>query len=219
MGAAAYPKAAIPEPFQILGLRLKPFCLGHYLLMERFGCAFVAADSRTAELDDLVLGVLICSMAYGEFLEFIQGADWPEEVKAWGGKAHLFDLNEKVKLLQEYIRLATEQPVVIYERDTEPSGSHWSQALKLTLTGALGYTADQALNLPLSQAFADFYKHAENLGVVTIAPAGVEEILKSDLATDGHGSTQMEKAGKADETQKSDGGEKLATGHEPVADV
>ncbi len=172
-----YPAAAIPEPFQILGLRLKPFSLGHYLLMERFQVAFVAAEARVPTIHDLILGVLICSMEYQEFLEFLSSPTFAEELQQWGVKCGLFDWTAKANLLAQYIAAGSKQPVVIYENEGAPSGAHWAQTIKLALTGNLGYTAHEALNLPLSQALNDFYKHAENLGILTIADETTAQLL------------------------------------------
>lgn len=54
--------AAIPEPWQILGVKLRPFSLGHYLKLSRLGCAFVSEQETNASLSDLLLGCIVCSM-------------------------------------------------------------------------------------------------------------------------------------------------------------
>jgi hypothetical protein len=169
MNAADYFLSAIPEPFQILGLRLKPFCLGHYFLMRRFDCAFVSEESADATIEDLVFGVLICSMTYEDFLQFISGENFLTEIKSWGAKCKLdFSFTEKVKLFNEYLGKAFKQPAVVFEGDESNSGAHWSQTVKCALISHCGYNESQAMNLPLSQAFHDFYKNAESNGVLRI---------------------------------------------------
>src|SRR5437588_535962 len=81
---AAYFKAAVPEPYRIFGLRLLPLSLGRYRLLRRFGVAFVAEGEATATMQDLVLGILICSMRCRDFLEFIEGEDCQEQLAEWG---------------------------------------------------------------------------------------------------------------------------------------
>jgi hypothetical protein len=169
MNAADYFLAAIPEPFQILGLRLNPFCLGHYFLMRRFDCAFVNEESVNATIEDLVFGVLICSMTYEEFIEFLASENFLSEVKQWGAQFRLdFSFTEKVKLFNEYLSKAFKQPSVVFEGDETNSGAHWSQTVKCALIAHCGYNESQAMNLPLSQAFHDFYKNAESNGVLRI---------------------------------------------------
>lgn len=57
-----YSEAAYPAPWQVLGVALKPFSLGHYIKLNRLGCAFVADETKNATLGDLLLGVAVCSM-------------------------------------------------------------------------------------------------------------------------------------------------------------
>ncbi len=64
--------AAIPEPYQILGLRLKPFSLGHYLILRRHECAFVADTLEEATREDLIFAVVVCSMSFEEFYAWLE---------------------------------------------------------------------------------------------------------------------------------------------------
>src|SRR5438876_959627 len=81
---AAYFQAAIPEPFTILGLRLKPLSLGRYRLLKRFGCAFVAEEETGANIEDLIIGVLVCSMRCDEFIEWAHSKHFAKDIKRWG---------------------------------------------------------------------------------------------------------------------------------------
>lgn len=180
MNAADTFTAAIPEPFQILGLALKPFCLGHYYAMRRFDVAFVSDESCDATVEDLILGVLICSMTPEDFLEFISSATCKEEIKTWGEQIGLqFDLSEKVQLFNDYIERASRQPVIIYTGETSGSGSHWSQTIKYALLNS-GLSLQEATNLPLSEAFALFYKRAEENGVIEFADPELAKQLMED---------------------------------------
>jgi hypothetical protein len=166
---AAYFRAAIPEPYRILGRHLHPFSLGHYIILKRFGCAFVADEAATATREDLIFGVFVCSLTYEEFHEWLNRKDLFKKVKKWGKKVGVFDLPSKAALFQEYIKAGQEHPKFWLEQeDDKPSGAHWVQSVITALTGSLGYSRSEALNAPLCQSLFDFYKHAENLGVVTI---------------------------------------------------
>ncbi len=167
--SAAYFKAAIPEPYRILGLKLKPFSLGHYFLMRRFGNGFVGDETTNASREDLLLGILICSMRHDEFLKFIEQKDFIKQIKKWGKKAGIFDLPSKAMLFRDYLKAAQEAPQFwIEQEDGTESGGHWSQAVLTTLMGQLGYSRAEAMETPLAQALADFYKHAESLGIVRL---------------------------------------------------
>jgi len=86
--AASYHDAAFPEPWQVLGLRLRPFSLGHYLKLRRLGCAFVADDTQRATIGDLLLGVIVCSMptnpdpTQDPFWNWV-GRDKPSGIAGW----------------------------------------------------------------------------------------------------------------------------------------
>ncbi len=184
--SAAYVQAAIPEPFRILGLKLKPFSFGHYLILKRFDCAFVSEVQASATRDDLIFCVLVCSMSHDEFLKFIERKDIIKQIRKWGRRIGWFDLKEKALLLQQYIDQGTQQPKFwILKEDDKPGGAHWSQVIATTLRGKVGYTRDDLMNCPLTQAFSDFYKHAEECGVIRLMTEAEAEAVKESEATSG----------------------------------
>lgn len=183
-----YFKRAIPEPFRILGLALKPLSLGRYRLLERFECAFVAEEEKTATVSDLILGCVICSMEVDAFLEALQSRALLKAVRRWGRKVcplpwlgifpgfgrwwrarHSFNVVEKVGLFKSYIRRGSEMPLYWSEDDEgRSSGGHWSQAVEVTLRGKLGWTPREINEAPLSKAIADYFKYAESQGMITL---------------------------------------------------
>lgn len=167
--SAAYFQAAIPEPFRILGLKLKPFSLGHYFLLQRFGNGFVGDKSTYATRQDLIFGVLVCCMAGDQFQQFTEQEDFEEQIKNWAREVGLFDVAAKAREFKAYLDAAQQIPKFWIEQEPDaPGGGHWSQALITTLMGQLGYSREQALNAPLAQALADFYKYAESLGSIRL---------------------------------------------------
>jgi hypothetical protein len=71
-----YVQAAIQEPFNVLGLELRPLSLGHVFLMRRFDCPFASDDpNQMGGCPDLCLATLICSRTYEGFLEFINNRE------------------------------------------------------------------------------------------------------------------------------------------------
>ena len=191
--------AALPEPYRILGLKLRPFSLGHYVILSRHGSAFVAEQEGRATREDLIFAVLVCSMSFEEFNEWIDSGPLPWRQKAlavfrfitsrsslaelllalrrsaaeyhvarWGRQVGVFDLAEKAALFKRYVDEHSALPKYWEEKESKPSGGHWSQAVFLTLTGELGFTATQAWNMGLREAFLHFFKHAESIGAVRL---------------------------------------------------
>lgn len=177
--AADYFTATIPEPWQILGLRLRPFSLGHYKLLRRFGCAFVSDTAEEATREDLILGVLACSMIPAEFLSFIESPEYEQRVKDWGKSVGLFDLKEKAELFQKYIAQHSQVPRYWEERETSESGAHWAQCVEVLLRSELGWTSEDIDREPLSKAFADYFKHAENNGAIKLMTADEIAFIES----------------------------------------
>lgn len=162
-----YAQAAIPDPYRILGLRLRPFSLGHYLLLQRFGCRFIEDDKTTVGRDDLILGVLICSRKHREFLEFIETDDFTQHLRDWGKKVSLFDFPAKARLFASYLQESLKQPEHTSIKPGDDRGD-WAQNLKMTLMTRLNHTEETALDMPLSQALADYYNLAESEGLIRL---------------------------------------------------
>lgn len=166
MSAATF-KAAIPQPFRILGLPLKPLSIGRYRLLARFNCAFVSDEDRNATVEDLILGVLICSMTVQGFLSWIE-TDWKNDIAEWGAKVGVFDLEDKAKLFLQYISESSDTPKFWSESNGEPSSAHWSQCLEVSLRSETGWTKEEIDEEPLSKAISDFLKLSESKGRIKL---------------------------------------------------
>lgn len=175
-----YVKSAIPEPYTILGVRLRPFSLGSYFLMERFDVGFIDEDvDRVGGIPDLLLAIAICSRTYEEFLEFIDNEkEFNKWTKTWGKQVNKqaktdknFNLLYKFMDFEKYMKDGVRVPKYFEgdaDGDGKSSGAHWTQCLLLTLTSELGYTQTEALNMPVSKALADYFKWAETKGMVSL---------------------------------------------------
>lgn len=186
-----YAAAAYPDTWQVLGIQLRPFSLGHYLKLRRLGCAFVEEDSAIAGLGDLLLGVLVCGMTshpdpdQDEFWQWwrqpinrwqrwfpkLLGTLTPAEkfLLRWGRRCRGVDLEARAKQFNEYIRNNIVEPDYWRERESgRASGAHWSHAVIATLVSKCGYTQLEAYNVPLAKALADFFKWLEGEGAITL---------------------------------------------------
>jgi hypothetical protein len=73
-----------PAPTTLLGLKLRPFALGHLILLHRVESAF--AVGGLPSYDDLALAVFICSRPYADALAGFSDPDLPREMKRWARK-------------------------------------------------------------------------------------------------------------------------------------
>jgi len=163
---AAYVQAAIPEPYRVLGKRLKPFCLGHQLLLERFGCSFASGGPHG--FADLILGVFICSQTYEQALESLNSRWVLLRVKLWGLFWRRFDYIEKIKLFDLYVSEAKQQPQFWIEREGRESNIPFNQFLKSKLMQELGMGESEALNTPYQSAIWNFCTWLESEGAIRL---------------------------------------------------
>lgn len=80
--------AAIPDAWEILGVKLRPFSLGHVILLHRIESPFLVgwkAESLPT-FDDLAVAVLICSCTYEEALEVIESPALPSILRTWADR-------------------------------------------------------------------------------------------------------------------------------------
>jgi len=73
----------IPTPYRILGLALKPLSIGRYRRLAANGCAFVSETPARADIADLVLGVVCCSLTCEEFDTFATSPMFSKEIREW----------------------------------------------------------------------------------------------------------------------------------------
>lgn len=185
--AYEYAKAAIPEPYQILGVRLKPFSLHSAILMDRFDVAFVKSGEAYAKTEDLIFGVLICSKHWdeGEFEIYALTEQCEKDVSEWYSRLtdnaqniQPLDFVGRAKLFQKYVTEHSQEPAFWrLNQGSAASGAHWTQCVLLTLISYCGYSRKEALHCPLSQALSDYYRYAETQGIVSLmTQAELEEI-------------------------------------------
>lgn len=176
-----YCKASIPEPYTILGVRLRPFSLGSYFLMQRFDVAFISDDKdRTGSIPDLLLAICICSRTYDDFLAFIAETktfnrwckDWGKQVRKLMKKDKNFNILYKFMDFEKYMKEGVVIPKYFEgdnsDENAQTSGAHWTQSVLLVLTSELGYSYNEAIDMPVSKALADYFKWSENNGMVTL---------------------------------------------------
>lgn len=200
----------IPEPYQILGLKLLPLSIGRYRRMARYGIGFVSESQAQATGKDLLLGLLICSMSCRAWDALSATDKVPKLIKAWmqqiscappfylRGKIgriisltwlgrrwrarHSFNLFQKCQLFKSYLEEAQEFPrFMVRQQSDRSSVSHWSHNIEVVLRGELGWTREEIEERPLSGAIADYFKLMENQGLITIlTEADYQQIANND---------------------------------------
>ncbi len=207
---------AIPEPFQILGLRLLPLSIGRYRRLARHECAFVASGKSEATVGDLLLGLVICSMRCDEFDALVVAPGFAKDLKAWSQKVmptpiaskvkwiyvlwnasplskrwrnkHDVNLLEKFELFKRYIAEAQAMPR-FYSKATsgKTSAAHWVDNVEMVLRSELNWTSEEVNEQPLSKALADWCNWAH-------ANDHIEMFTDEDIAEAKHNDERIKAA-------------------------
>lgn len=85
MSRTATPRDLVPEAHCVFGTMLRPFSLGHHILLNRIGSPF-CGDSEGevfATADLLAIAVFVCSTPYSQTEEAIIRGEWQSEFARW----------------------------------------------------------------------------------------------------------------------------------------
>lgn len=173
MGADFY-TAAIPEPVAILGVRLRPFSLGHVLLLNRFGNAF--GTVKRPELADLIQAIVICSQDYADALADMDDPDLPAHVARWQRKLAPrnwlgirqpglgFSPRDALAAFADYVREGSSFP--LFSVDESKIGGVVAvpmvQSVKVTLQSKMHLAESEVLNRPWGLCLWDYFTlHAQ----------------------------------------------------------
>jgi hypothetical protein len=173
---AAWFTAAVPEaPTVVLGLRLRPYALGHEILLRRLGSPLVVPGPRQSSGDVctvLVLAALICSQTFEEACRSIHSPFLDLFLKVW---------HWRLRLTQYALRRPTDWPAALARFAAYRAAGCWAPEINRPKTGRtlqspsefrlltvlmteFGLSESDALNLPLARANAYYAAHGDLSG-------------------------------------------------------
>lgn len=179
--AFSYTTALWPDTHVILGHRLRPYTLGHALLLERLKSPFVTGAAAPG-LGDLKLALALCKRPFPRALALAQPpfpfSPFPLfarlALRYTRCPARHFD--RAARQFLAYLAAAYHHPKR-WEKDGAPIGTPLLQQLKLTLMMDLRKTELQALCTPLALALWDAMGAWEMQGNLQLADEGLLEEL------------------------------------------
>lgn len=178
--------AAIPEPVSLMGFRLRPFSLGHVILLGRVRSSFVTAG-ETSSLNDLALSVLLCALPYALGIEVLQGDGLDLFFKQWHDllsgiswatrfrlrKPRRIDYAEIAAKFGEYISDGSKIPNYSFTPgDFAEMACPSVQIVKVTLMRDMGFDEAELMDRPWGLCLWDF--------VTLRALAGTIRMVDSD---------------------------------------
>jgi len=154
-----------PEPFTILGVRLRPLSLGHLIWLERLGLDDVES------MGHLALAVLVCSHKYEDIPAALDDRWLNFKMMLWRTWHRKADEAKTVALFADYIATHTVRPKVSVKEGQGggEGGAPFLLHVKIVLQSKLNYTPSEAMNCPFNQAALEYYAFAELEGGLTIS--------------------------------------------------
>lgn len=193
MDDSAYYRSAIPEPRTVLGLPLRPFCLGHLIILTRFESP-ILLDPATAISSDLLFAVFVCSRSYEDCLEALSSgevfawvADWSRQLtrptflqKIGLRPASSIDWAAKFKSFAEYVAEASKHPTF----SVEDNGRIRSLAqplpaiVRTTLLAKTSLSDKEILNRPWGLALTEYLTIRAMEGVIQLTDSDAIEAAR-----------------------------------------
>jgi len=169
---STYVDAAIPEPFTILGLRLRPLSIGHLILLHKLESPFVRDDLIDSfSIGDLALGCLICSGTYADGRALLDDEHLDRKLFQWGLRAtnqhgwriwcrwlyEAIDLKTKMSLFLDYLKYHICIPYYSVEQGKSRAirAPAW-QVIKMVLLSQTNLTESEILDRPYRLCMTDF---------------------------------------------------------------
>lgn len=165
-----------------MGLRLKPFSLGHVILLGRVRSSFVTEGEQTS-LHDLALSVLICALNFKEGTELFNNKDLPRFFECWHdklagiswlskiglAKPRPIDYQAHVIAFSDYIKRGSKIPNYSYNpSDFNQMECPAVQLVKTTLMRDMHFREDELMDRPWSLCLWDFVTLRALAGQVTM---------------------------------------------------
>ena len=149
-------EALIPEPYVVLGARLKPLTLGHAALMVRLG-AGCWIDGGEASVDALIAGVVICtSDDFNTFKSDIYNGTLEARIDALSKSIETGDIDKNAALFAQYIEDGLRGPTVLFQdSESKPMRSHAIQSLRVQMMKFFRVPLSEVMNVTVSSALWD----------------------------------------------------------------
>jgi hypothetical protein len=182
MKDAAFSRAAIPEPYRILGKKILPFKLGHEILFQRFDIAYSVENPSEPGFSDLVMGVLICSSKPEQFIESMKSRLFPLKMWLWGKICGRFDMFEKFRLFTDYMNEGRDIPQLWPNGEGEKiQKTSMAETLYSSLRVKNGLSHDEAMNTELWPLIRALVADAELNGKVDIKKVDDKEVIAEGM--------------------------------------
>ena len=181
----------VPETVRVLGLPLRPFSLGHVILLHRIESSFVTGGAPTFE--DLAASVMVCAQTYREAIQSFTDPDldkfmrrWHERLTRtrWLRRRRPLDFVGNCKAFAEYIQAGSKIPDYAFDADDMREVNCPSvQQVKIALMSDMGFSEAELLDRSWGLCLSDYIASKAMKGQITIYRDGqIAEAKEAALA-------------------------------------
>ncbi len=165
--AARLLRAAAPQPPRCLGLQLRPYSLGHDIILHALDNAFTQGRR---DINDLLIGVFICSQSYRDWERASKSIWLPVFLKVWGWFIRKRDFRVESEIFEQYLLAGNDCPDVNQNVSAEQRelAMPWQERLKVMLMVKLHLTEQEALDRPLALSNMDWCCLGELDGTINL---------------------------------------------------
>jgi hypothetical protein len=192
----AWYSAAVPNaPPLVLKLRMRPYCLGHEILLRRFNSPFAAgADERQSKKavsklfgeftlppitpDDLVLACLICCQSFEGALKTLESRWLSWLLRIWRWRlGRRVDWTAEIAAFCSYRIDGVWMPEINRKPNQKTLASPWQFRLLVILMENFRMSESEALNFPMAKAHLLYCARGEMEGNVDLFSEDDEALL------------------------------------------
>ncbi len=176
-----YGEALFTNVFTICGVRLRPFSLGHLILLETLSNPLIHSEKIEMTFEESIghffIALLICGMTYEDAVILLTDEKiFSEEIKRFCDNLVEnmkiepdWNIPYKLTAFNEYMKKHLEMPY--YDEKTtnteSPSGTDWKSSI-FVIFKKMGYTESEILNMPLRKLFLEWATFAESEGAIKV---------------------------------------------------
>ena len=154
---------------RILGRTLKPYLVGHQVILETFECGFAVGAKTPPTFGDLILAVFVCSRTPSQAFRALNSQWLSARLRLWGIPYTFSDPFEKMRMFKKYMDAHTMEPDFWVEEAARGSGGGavpWGQFLKVKLTSEFGLSPDVAMETRYADALLSYCIVLESKGMI-----------------------------------------------------
>ena len=179
-----YDEALMPPTFTICGMKLRPFCLGHFLILRQLKSPLNGENEIEVNFTDgiywLFHALIVCALSYEDNLELLNDDDkFASIFKEFSDKLvknmeldKNWNIHEKLMLFKQYMAYFMEMPMYTGEGEGStkaPSGTDWCSNIFVIFKSHLGYTESEILNMNFRKLFYEWCNYAEENGAIQVS--------------------------------------------------